>query len=60
MVFARQGIIARSLCTVAFIELTEFSKPPYDVVGPDVVKWFVQGHTAWKRQSRHGTEAGCL
>lgn len=55
MVFALQGIISRSLCTVAFIELTEFSKPPYDVVGPDIVKWLVQGHTAWKRQSRHGT-----
>lgn len=38
MAFPLQGIVSRALSTVALIQFPEFSKPPYDVVGPDVVK----------------------
>lgn len=38
MAFTLPGIVPRALYTNAFVQLTEFSKPPYDVLGSDVVK----------------------
>lgn len=38
MAFTLPGIVPRALYTNAFVQLAEFSKPPYDVLGSDVVK----------------------
>lgn len=38
MVFTPLGTGPRALCVDAFIQLPEFSKPPEEVVSPDVVK----------------------